>query len=121
MIRINRLIKRDSIYNILTLPHVAKVEIIRDKAKQKDLNVIRVCIYLTHPIENQFSKFMLDTMRKKQNNDVMSVAITAIHNGFIKESTYIKYDFPKNHYYMKLCQKYSQEFFNNFTKDTVIV
>lgn len=33
MIRINRLIKRDSIYNILTLPHVAKVEIIRDKAK----------------------------------------------------------------------------------------
>lgn len=121
MIRINRLIKRDSIYNILTLPNVAKIEIIRDKANQKDPNVIRVCIYLTSPEETKFSKFMLDIMHKRQDPNVSSVVITAMHNGFIKESTYVKYRFPENHYYMNLCRKYDQTFFNTFTKNTIII
>ena len=47
MIRINRLIRKSTVYEVLQLPNVAKIELIRRKANQKDSNRVRVCIYLT--------------------------------------------------------------------------
>ena len=46
MIRINRLIKKDSLYKILELPHVSKIELLQGKINQKDPNVVRIYIYL---------------------------------------------------------------------------
>ena len=72
MIRINRLIKKSSIYNILTLPHVVKVELHRSKANQKDPNKVRVYIYLSHSIartESGSFKYIMNNIINKPNID----------------------------------------------------
>lgn len=116
MIRINRLVKKTSLYKILDLPHVAKIELVRRKTNQKDPNVIRVCIYLTSAhCANERGLFVgyLKVLRQRVNNEDAYAAIsTAIHDGFIKESTYNKFEFPKDSIYSVLCNKYNQEFFD---------
>lgn len=118
MIRINRLIKRASLFKLLDLPHVAKVEIIRRKANQKDKAKIRVCIYLTHshaPDERTKFKAVLSSFLLKESatDDVKNTIQTALRDGFIKESTYNKIGI-NNPTYSGLCETYNQEFFDNF-------
>ena len=118
MIRINRLIKRDSLFKLLDLPHVAKVEIIRRKTNQKDKTKIRVCIYLTHshaPNERTKFKAVLCSfiLKGHTTDDVKNTIQTALRDGFIKESTYNKIGI-NNPTYSKLCEAYNQEFFDNF-------
>ena len=118
MIRINRLIKRASLFNLLELPHVAKVEIIRRKANQNDKTKVRVCIYLTHshaPDERTKFKTILSSfvLNESVTDDVKNTIQTALRDGFIKESTYNKIGI-KNLTYSKLCETYNQEFFDNF-------
>ena len=117
MIRINRLIKRDSLFKLLDLPHVAKVEIIRRKANQKDKTKIRVCIYLTHshsPNERTKFKATLGSILVKANitDEVKNTIQTAIKDGFIKESTYNSLGIDTK--YSELCNTYNQEFFDSF-------
>ena len=116
MIRINRLIKKSSLYKVLELPHVAKVEIIRRKTNQKDPNVIRICIYLTQshaPDERtRFFNFISHMLNITSDNDARAALCTAKLDGFIKESTYNKFGFPSDSYYGVVCNKYNQEFFD---------
>ena len=117
MIRINRLIKRDSLFKLLDLPHVAKVEIIRRKSNQKDKTKIRVCIYLTHshaPDERTKFKATLGSILVKANitDEVKNTIQTAIKDGFIKESTYNSLGIDTK--YSELCNTYNQEFFDSF-------
>ena len=117
MIRINRLIKKSSLYKVLELPHVAKVEIIRRKTNQKDPSVIRICIYLTQshaPDERtKFLNFISHMLNVTSDNDACSALCMAKIDGFIKESTYNKFGFPSDNYYGIVCNKYNQEFFDN--------
>lgn len=118
MIRINRLIKRDSLFKLLDLPHVAKIEIIRRKTNQKDKTKIRVCIYLTHshaPDERTKFKEILNSFILKEcvTDDAKNAIQTALRDGFIKESTYNKIGI-NNLTYSGLCETYNQEFFDNF-------
>ena len=117
MIRINRLVKKNSLYRVLDLPHVAKIELVRRKTNQKDPSVIRVCIYLTSGHcegERQIFNGFLKSLRHKNNisDEARAALSTAMFDGFIKESTYNKFDFPKDSIYSKLCNEYNQEFFN---------
>ena len=116
MIRINRLIKKSSLYKVLELPHVAKVEIIRRKTHQKDPSVIRICIYLTQshaPDERtKFLNFISHMLNITMDNDACSALCMAKIDGFIKESTYNKFGFPSDNYYGIVCNKYNQEFFD---------
>lgn len=119
MIRINRLIRKSTVYEVLQLPNVAKIELIRRKANQKDSNRVRVCIYLTRsgdrPENSEFKDVMNAILgRAKINDNVYSTIKTAIFNGFIKESTYNKLGIPMDEKYAELCQKYNQEFFDKF-------
>lgn len=117
MIRINRLIKKSSLYKVLELPHVAKVELIRRKTNQKDPNVVRICIYLTHshaPNERALFHHFIGVMLHHtiNDNDARGALLTAKADGFIKESTYNKFNFPANKYYGIICNRYNQEFFD---------
>lgn len=119
MIRINRLIKKASIFKVLHLPHVAKVTLQRGKANQKDPNRVRVYIYLTTTNSDLNGKVFKNVMASLLNHKDLkdsdySTLRTAIRDGFIKESTYNKLGIPTNTYYNKLCDKYNQEFFENF-------
>ena len=118
MIRINRLVKKSSLYKVLDLPHVAKIELVRRKTNQKDPNVIRVCIYLTSAhCANEHGLFVgyLKVLRQRVNNEDAYAAIsTAIHDGFIKESTCNELNIPINQEYKDLCNMYNQEFFDKF-------
>ena len=118
MIRNNRLIKRDSLFKLLDLPHVAKVEIIRRKANQKDKTKVRVCIYLTlshAPNERTKFKAILSSFALNEpiTDDVKNTIQTALRDGFIKESTYNKIGI-NNPVYSGLCETYNQEFFDSF-------
>lgn len=119
MIRINRLIKKSSIFNILQLPHVAKVTIRRGKANQKDLSRVRVCIYLTvshSDLEGKVFKNIMNSLLQNKNlTDAGYTTVrTAIRDGFIKESTYNNMGIPMDSRYKELCDKYNQEFFESF-------
>jgi hypothetical protein len=115
MIRINRLIKKDSIFKLLELPHVAKIEIKRGKANQKDPKVVRVMIYLTCSHlgnENRIFNQAIGTLLHTPNisNELYATLLTAKRDGFIKESTYNKFNVKLS--YSKLCQSYDQAFFD---------
>ena len=119
MIRINRLIKRVSLFKLLDVPHVAKVEIIRRKANQKDKTKIRVCIYLTHshaPNERTKFKAILSSVLIKADitDEIKNTVQTSIKDGFIKESTYNKLGITIDPKYSELCALYNQEFFDKF-------
>ena len=112
MIRINRLIKKSSIYKILDLPNVSKIEIIRRKANQKNSNIIRVHIYFSQPNERiNFFRFISHMLNiYKNDNNICSMLSNTKIDGFIKESTYNKFGL-KNDFYELICKKYNQEFF----------
>lgn len=115
MIRINRLIKKDSVFKLLELPHVAKIEIKRGKANQKDPKVVRVMIYLTCSHlgnENRIFNQAIGTLLHTPNisNELYATLLTAKRDGFIKESTYNKFNVKLS--YSKLCQSYDQAFFD---------
>ena len=99
---------------MLELPHVAKVEIIRRKANQKNPSVIRICIYLTHSPDERtkFLNFISHMLNITSDNDARSALYTAKIDGFIKESTYNKFGFPSDGYYGVVCNEYNQEFFD---------
>jgi hypothetical protein len=117
MIRINRLIKKSSIYNILTLPHGVKVELHRSKANQKDPNKVRVYIYLSHSVartESGSFKYIMSNIINRPNIDDRTYCTvkTAIQTGFIRESVYNTLCVPMDTKYKLLCEKYNQEFFD---------
>lgn len=119
MIRINRLVKRNKICDLLKLPHVAKVELKQGKSNQKDPSVIRVCIYLTcSHLCNESALFrnLLRTLVNKPDvsDEVYSTLKTAIRDNFIKESTCNKLNIPIPKIYLELCSAYNQEFFDKF-------
>jgi hypothetical protein len=117
MIRINRLVKKSALYRALDLPHVAKIELVRRKANQKDHSVIRVCIYLTRShTGNERGEFngVIGSMLIHPNlsNEAYCTLRNALNDGFIKESTYNKLGIPLDKRYSELCAKYNQEFFD---------
>ena len=119
MIRINRLIKKSSLFKLLDLPHVAKIEIVRRKTNQKDKSVIRVLIYLTkaHTSDEraQFKSDLCSILSSaKTNSDVCNTINTALRTGFLKESTCNELNIPINQEYKNLCNMYNQEFFDKF-------
>lgn len=119
MIRINRLIRKSTIYEVLQLPNVAKIELIRRKANQKDSNRIRIRIYLTRSHNGmereEFNGVMGSILnRAKISDNTYSTVKTAILDGFIKESTYNNLEVPMDKKYAELCQRYNQEFFDKF-------
>lgn len=119
MIRINRLIKRNAICEILELPHVAKIEILRRKSNQKDKSVVRIQIYLTRSCDGRQSAEFNGTIGAMLNNPNISehdynTIKNALHNGFIKESTYNKLSVRLDKKYSELCQRYNQAFFDTF-------
>lgn len=119
MIRINRLIRKSTIYEVLQLPNVAKVELVRRKANQKDSNRIRIRIYLTRSNSgmerDEFNGVMGAILGIATISDnTYSTVKTAILDGFIKESTYNNLGVPMDAKYAELCKKYNQEFFDKF-------
>lgn len=119
MIRINRLIKKSVICEVLHLPNVAKIELIRGKCNQKDPTVVRVCIYLTRSQKADERAEFRGIMSAILNtpdipNNTYSTIKTAILDGFIKESTYNKLGIPMDSKYKELCRRYSQSFFDKF-------
>ena len=119
MIRINRLIKKSAICEVLHLPNVAKIELIRRKCNQKDPTIVRVCIYLTRSQKAderaEFSGVMGTILNIPDIPDNTYATIkTAIKDGFIKESTYNKLGIPMDSKYKALCNKYNQAFFDKF-------
>lgn len=119
MIRINRLIKKSVICEVLHLPNVAKIELIRGKCNQKDPTVVRVCIYLTRSQKADERAEFRGIMSAILNtpdipNNIYSTIKTAILDGFIKESTYNKLGIPMDSKYKELCRRYSQSFFDKF-------
>ena len=116
MIRINRLIKKDSIFDILELPNICKVELLRRKANQKNPYIIRAYIYLR--IENSgrertvFNNLMNSI--NKTTNKIRTTIDQAISDGFIKESTYKELGISIDKRCEELCNKYNQEFFFNY-------
>ena len=114
MIRINRLVKKSSLVDIVHLPHVSKIEILRGKANQANPNVVRIQIYLAASHTN---KVHFHTLMKKLHTDdiddnTASLIKTSIRDGFIKESTFNKFGL-KDSLYTNLCKTYNQEFFDN--------
>ena len=119
MIRINRLIKKSSLFFFFFLPHVAKIEIVRRKTNQKDRSVIRVLIYLTkaHTSDErtQFKSDLCSILNNtKTNSDICNTINMALHTGFLKESTCNELNIPINQEYKDLCNIYNQEFFDKF-------
>ena len=57
MIRINRLVKKSSLIDIVHLPHVSKIEILRGKANQANPNVVRIQIYLAASHTNKAYRY----------------------------------------------------------------
>lgn len=119
MIRINRLIRKSTIYEVLQLPNVAKVELVRRKANQKDSNRIRIRIYLTRSNSGmereEFNGVMGSILGIATISDnTYSTVKTAILDGFIKESTYNNLGVPMDAKYAELCKRYNQEFFDKF-------
>lgn len=119
MIRINRLIKKSVICDVLQLPNVAKIELIRRKSNQKDPTVVRVCIYLTRSHQaDERAEFngVMGVILNTPNipNNTYAAVKTAIIDGFIKESTYNRLGVPMDSKYKELCNKYSQAFFDKF-------
>ena len=115
MIRINRLVKKSSIVDIVHLPHVSKIEILRGKANQTNPSVVRIQIYLraSHADKAHFYKLMKKLLAIDNIDDnIASLIKTSIRDGFIKESTFNKFEI-KDSLYTNLCKTYNQEFFNN--------
>lgn len=118
MIRINRLIKKDSLYKILELPHVSKIELLQGKTNQKDPNVVRVYIYLIDSKDGtateRFKKHMIFNRSRFVSEDAYSTINNAINVGFIRESIINKYNISVGPVYKAILEKYNQEFFNNY-------
>lgn len=118
MIRINRLIKKDSLYKILELPHVSKIELLQGKTNQKDPNVVRVYIYLIDSKDGtaaeRFKKHLIFSRSKFISEDAYSTITNAINVGFIRESIINKYNISVGPVYKTILEKYNQEFFNNY-------
>jgi hypothetical protein len=118
MIRINRLIKKDSLYKILELPHVSKIELLQGKTNQKDPNVVRIYIYLIDSKDGtaaeRFKKHMIFNRSRFISEDAYSTINNAINVGFIRESIINKYNISVGPVYKAILEKYNQEFFNNY-------
>lgn len=118
MIRINRLVKKSTICDILELPNVAKIELLKRKANQKNPYIIRAYIYLnrdnTGKERTGFNNLMYAIKNKYgSSNKIKTTIDQAIEDGFIKESTYKELGIPIDKTCEELFIKYNQEFFFN--------
>lgn len=120
MIRISRIIAKNKICDLLGLDNVTKVEIRQSKQKFNNPHICRVLIYFT--INGKYNSDYLNQVIDKifkwakdnKNNTAKTTAQMAYKDGFIKESAFDDFDFPFPEKYKELCDKYSQEFFNEF-------
>lgn len=115
MLRINRFIKKDKLDMLLKDPNISKVEIRCVKQRKLiDTSVNRVLIYLK--IDKQEYLTFLSVLKQIaiNNNDNFerTSTATAVHNGFIKESSLIKFNdhYPMIHLFLsKYTSNYSQK------------
>lgn len=118
MIRICRIVAKTKIFDILSLPEVSKIEIKQGKQNFDNPAICKVQIYLL-PDSNLFKaciSLMQQIADKNNNNKIRTSANMALQNGFIKESTFDNCALKMPKYYKKICEKYSQDFFNVFNR-----
>ena len=116
MLRITRIIKKDKLFYILSLPEITKLELKKSDQKLKNELVCKVNIYiLESPRINLFKTLMSNLVQwgtEHNDNNAKVTALTALQVGFIKESAFNDFKCEIKQY-KKLYNKYSQEYFNN--------
>lgn len=115
MIRISRLVKKALICDILSLPNIAKIELLRRKANQTNPYIIRAYIYLNIDNSGRERTIFNNLMNSidKTTNKIRTTIDQAVLDGFIKESTYKELGISMDESVEELCSRYNQEFFFN--------
>lgn len=119
MIRITRVVSKDRLTDLLNLKFVSRIELKQRKQTLNNPDVCSVNIYLATKPAHYF-KFQMEKIVKwgKENKSDIAenIAITALKDGFIKEGSFKRIDFPMPIKYKKMCNRYSDEFFKSFNK-----
>lgn len=95
MIRISRIVAKDRIADLLDLNFVSKITLRQGRQGFKNPAICRV---------------------ERNCNIAVTTANMALHDGFIKESTFDDFDYPMPKKYKDLCSVYSDEYFRLFNR-----
>lgn len=122
MIRISRIVSKCKVVDLLCLHFISKVEVKQGEQGFNNPDICRVNIYLNPGPKRYFSDEMNKIIKWGEDNKCKiaeTTAITALNFGFIKESAFDDFNYPMPHNYKKMCEFYSDEFFEHFNKKEI--
>lgn len=119
MIRISRIVAKDRLTDLLSLKFVSKIELKQRKQTFDNPDICRVNIYLNtkplHYFKNEMGK-IIKWGKYNKCEIAESTAVTALIEGFIKESAFDDFNYQIPCKYKKMCNRYSDDFFKSFNK-----